>query len=164
MSVQLRTAVPADRNGVVAVFLACWRQSYAGILPQDTIDAMTDDRAHAMWSRILESHDGETVVAEHNAQIVGITRFQCDDETGIVHALYVDPDAQGMGLGRTLLSHATNTMTQTTQRELTLWVFAENAPSIRFYNSQGWLPDGETRVQEEFGAPELRLAFKEEAS
>jgi len=38
-----------------------------------------------------------------------------------------------------------------------LWVFADNAPSIGFYGACGWLPDGVTRIQDEFGEPEIQL-------
>ena len=39
-----------------------------------------------------------------------------------------------------------------------LWVFAANSPSIAFYTAHGWAPDGSTRVEAEFGEPEIGLA------
>ncbi len=36
-------------------------------------------------------------------------------------------------------------------------MFRDNAAGRRFYGRHGWSPDGTTRVEEEFGAPELRL-------
>jgi hypothetical protein len=36
-------------------------------------------------------------------------------------------------------------------------VFADNAPSISFYARHGWTADGAERVEERFGANEIRL-------
>lgn len=39
----------------------------------------------------------------------------------------------------------------------TLWVFEANAAARTLYARNGWLPDGGTRVEPEFGEPEVRL-------
>ena len=49
MNVEVRPATPDDLSGVLGVFLGCWRESYRGILPASAIDAMTDERAEALW-------------------------------------------------------------------------------------------------------------------
>ena len=89
--------------------------------------------------------------------VLGVTRFAVDGPTGIVYSLYVSPSARGLGLGRRLLDGATADLAAVQATSATLWVFAENAPSIGFYRACGWLPDGVTRVQEEFGEPEIQL-------
>lgn len=153
MSVTLRTATPADLDAIVQVFLGCWRTSYASVLPSELVESMTDGRARAMWQRALTSTDGVTIVAEVDGHVRGVTRHSRD----CVHSLYVDPAAQGQRLGTRLLDAAVASMRAGGATRLRLWVFADNAPSIAFYRSRGWLPDGTTRVQPEFGQRELRL-------
>jgi ribosomal protein S18 acetylase RimI-like enzyme len=162
VSVELRTASSDDLDGIVRVFLACWRGSYRGVLPVPTIEAMSDERAQALWQRVLGADVGEVLVAERvsaaGAELLGITRFAASGDRGDVHSLYVSPGAQGLGIGSRLLNAAAERLASLGATDAALWVFANNAPSIAFYRKQGWLPDGGERTQDEFGEPELSLA------
>lgn len=157
MTVELRTASMADLDGIVRVFLACWRESYRGVLPVPAIEAMSDERARALWQRVLGSETGEVVVASQD-EILGVTRFAASGNRGDVHSLYVSPDAQGLGVGSRLLRIATERLATQGVTDAALWVFANNVASLEFYRRQGWLPDGSERTQDEFGERELRLA------
>lgn len=166
MSLPVRPATPDDLSGVLGVFLACWRESYRGVLPDAAIDAMTDERAEALWRRVLADSRGVVLVAEREGEIVGITRYASLDATtpeddghvdGAVHSLYVSPRAHGGGIGGALLARATEELRAAGAEAATLWVFAANAPSIGFYESKGWHADGATRTQPEFGEPEQRM-------
>jgi len=157
VSTDVRRATSDDLSGVSGVFLRCWRESYRGILPVEAIDAMTDQRAQALWRRVLSSAEGTVLVAAQGEQIVGVTRHAIDGSHGAVHSLYVSPGAQGAGIGRMLLDAATAELRAAGAETGLLWVFAANAPAIRFYESRGWRPDGATRVQEDFGQPEQRM-------
>lgn len=157
MSVEVRPATPADLDAVVSVFLGCWCESYRGVLPDSTINAMSDDKAQQLWERVLASEEGEVLVAESAATVVGITRLAVNGVEGVVHSLYVSPGSQGSGLGSQLLSAACARLEALGVRDASLWVFAANAPSLAFYRRQGWLPDGGQRTQDEFGEPEARL-------
>lgn len=162
MTLQVRPATPDDVSGVLEVFLACWRESYRGVLPDAAIDAMTDARAEALWRRVLSDPVGIVLVAERDGGIVGITRYAATSNSdgpvdGAVHSLYVSPRAHGGGIGGALLTRATAELRQAGAEAATLWVFAANAPSIGFYEAKGWHPDGATRTQPEFGEPEQRM-------
>lgn len=158
MTLEVRRATPNDLFGVLGVFLGCWRESYQGILPERSIAEMTDERAEALWRRVLAATDGVVLVAERDGELLGITRYAMgDDGSGAVHSLYVSPNAHGGGIGRNLLSSAVEAMKEAGATHALLWVFAANAPSIGFYEAQGWLADGATRTQPEFGALEQRM-------
>lgn len=162
MSLQVRPATPDDLSGVLEVFLACWRESYRGVLPDEAIHAMTDERAEALWRRVLADLLGIVLVAERDGEIVGITRYAAtpgDDGRidGAVHSLYVSPRAHGGGIGGALLAQATAELRDAGAEAATVWVFAANAPSIGFYEAKGWHPDGATRTQPEFGESEQRM-------
>lgn len=58
---------------------------------------------------------------------------------GWIEQLYVLPDAQGVGIGKTLLSSAMNDM-----NEIRLWTFQQNRRARAFYESHGFSPSEET--------------------
>ncbi len=151
----IRDAGAADLDAVVAVFLRCWRESYAGVLPPALIARMDETSARAIWARALVT--GGVVVAEDGG-VLGVTRVTTDDGVGRVESLYVSPDAQGRGVGRELLAEAENRLIAAGARVGALWVFRDNEPSRGFYRRAGWAPDGTERVEEQFGAPEIGLA------
>ena len=68
MSIAYRPATKGDIDGIVTVFLDCWRGSYRAVLPERLIEAMTDQSAHDLWTRVLaDAAPGEVLVAELSA-------------------------------------------------------------------------------------------------
>ncbi|MFD5322191.1 GNAT family N-acetyltransferase [Streptomyces sp. NPDC127098] len=148
---EIRPATAADLEGVVSVFLGCWQESYPRFLPAPLVAAMTRERATALWRSAL----GEVrVAAADSGEILGVTRWATD---GLIHSLYVAPHARGLGLGAALLRAATKALRSAGATEARLWCFRANEPALAFYRRQGWHEDGTTRVQDEFGEPEVRL-------
>jgi ribosomal protein S18 acetylase RimI-like enzyme len=88
-----------------------------------------------------------------------VVRFGADPDsnTGHVFSLYVHPDSQGLGLGRSLLDAAVESLRSEPYEEATLWVFADNAAAQGFYERLGWRSDGGRRVEPAYGLPEIRL-------
>ena len=154
----LRPADPGDLDAVAAVFLGCWRSTYAGRLPTPLVASMSDDAARSLWSRALTTPGRRAAVAEVDEQVCGVVGFEAQGEVGWVHSLYVAPSAQGSGLGARLLGHATSELAAAGCRRGLLWVFADNTPSVAFYARRGWTPDGAHRVEEAFGENEIRLS------
>lgn len=160
--IELRETTPADLSAVAGLFLRCWRESYADVLPARAIAAFDETTARELWRGPLVTPRPGTrgVVAVEGDRVVGVIRMGRDpDEPGAGHvfSLYVDPDAQGGGVGRRLLDAAVGWFRDEGVVEATLWVFEANRQARTFYALHGWLPDGGTRVEPEFGEPEVRL-------
>ncbi|MBM0235983.1 GNAT family N-acetyltransferase [Micromonospora sp. ATA32] len=160
-TVRVRRAVAADADAAGGVFLACWHRSYADLLPPQVQDRYDEASAVALWRRVLTAApDGVLVADQAGHGVRGVVRFGADPNDarhGHVFSLYVHPDAQGLGLGRTLLDAAAGKLRAAGYATATLWVFAGNAAARAFYAAQGWTPDGGTRVEEAYGEPEVRL-------
>jgi ribosomal protein S18 acetylase RimI-like enzyme len=157
----VRPAQVGDLDAIARVFLACWHTSYADLLPPDVRDLYTTENASELWRRApLE----RMLVAEApHRGVLGVTRFGPDPDeptAGHVFSLYVDPDSQGFGLGRELLTEAAGRLRAEGFAQATLWVFADNEQARAFYARQGWVPDGGTRVEAAFGLPELRYRLR----
>lgn len=156
--VVIRPADLSDQEGIAEVFFDCWSSSYREVLPAELIDRMDREGAQALWAKSLTDTSAETRVAVLGETVVGVVGFGIDDnESGHVRSLYVSPKTQGGGYGRRLLENATVEMKEKGVKEITLWVFEENIPSRRFYEQQGWTPDGERTVDPNYGEPQIRL-------
>lgn len=159
----VRAARPEDLSAVADVFLACWRESYAGLLPEHVIGLYDEGGARTVWRPALvePAPDTSVLVAEGaDGSVVGVVRIGRDPgepEAGHVFSLYVHPGAQGHGVGARLLAAAEDRFRSDDRREATLWVFAANVAARSFYARQGWQPDGGERVEPAYGEPELRL-------
>jgi len=160
--IEIRTAAGADIEAVAALFLRCWRGSYAGVLPARVMAVFDEASARDLWHQALGIPAAGMLgfVAVAAERVVGIIRLGSDAEepaAGHVLSLYIDPSMQGQGVGGRLLREADAWFRIAGMPEATLWVFAANAPALRFYASHGWHPDGGTRVEARFGEPEIRL-------
>lgn len=161
--VQIEAAKAGNLDEITRVFYDCWTISYAGVLPPELIEKFDYPSAQALWHRVLrEAAPGELLVARRdNGDVLGLVRWAppvpSEPIAGAVHSLYVSPTAQGLGVGSTMLQRACADALAVGAQLVRLWVFRDNAPSREFYSRQGFLPDGVTRTQEEFGQPEIRL-------
>jgi len=163
VTVTLRPATHTDLDQVVAVFLGCWR-SYAAYLPAALVASMTDDAAVDLWRRVLADQDRVVVLAKRSCVVSGVVGYSLDGHAGWVQSLYVAPSEQGQGTGSALLRYAARDLSRSGAQEGFLWVFADNVPAVAFYQREGWRPDGVTRVEEQFGEPELRMTRPLEAA
>lgn len=157
----LRAAGPDDVDQLAAVFLDCWRISYAQVMPAPLVASMTRHKAWSMWADAL-SRPGQAIVAatrdEPPHAAVGFVGFQLQpDATGYISSLYVSPRLQGGGVGRLLLGEAERQLRDSGAAIARLWVFEQNAPSCRFYLRQGWELDGRRETLPEWGQPQLGM-------
>jgi GNAT superfamily N-acetyltransferase len=154
---QQATVRPAssDDAGVIGqIHVDSWRAAYAGLIPDEVIDAHSAHGRAEQWRTRLESADMETTwVAEVNGAVVGYT---CagparDDDLDPAHddevyEMYLLPGAWGRGVGRALLQTTLDDLGGRGYRAGVLWVLEMNARARRFYEAAGWTADGATKA------------------
>jgi ribosomal protein S18 acetylase RimI-like enzyme len=162
----IRTATADDADELTRVHIATWRSAYTGIMPDDFLAAL-DARAWSAQRRARLAAPGPytTLVSTVDSGITGFTAFgpyrmdgpeNLDLSVGEILAIYVHPDHQGAGLGRTLMDAAVARMAAAGVAEIRLWVLEENWPSRRFYERYGLVADGQRdsfRVHRPGGEP-----------
>ncbi len=98
---------------------------------------------------------GWVTVAEEDG---GVSGFLSRDSAEIC-ALYVNPAAQGRGIGKTLVDAA-----KSAHPDLTLWTFQANVGAQRFYLREGFTETGRTDgVQNEEGLPDIAYQWRRPA-
>jgi len=83
-----------------------------------------DFRMYALDEEVWLAHMGDALVG-----ILSIFRAE-----SFIHCLYVDPDAQGLGIGRALVAHVRRIVGE----PLTLKLDVPNRKAIAFYEATGW--------------------------
>lgn len=164
----LRRATAADAREIAAVHVRTWQHAYAGILPNDFLEALDVARREVYWRDAVAmlGEDRRPWVAECDGSIVGFVSAGAtrdddgDASTGEVYAIYVDPACWSRGIGRHLMSDARGDLKRSGYASATLWVLAANDQARRFYEAGGWRPDGATRTETMRGVEVEELRYR----
>lgn len=143
----IRRATPADADGIAAVEVRTFRHAYADILDPEFLADLDPAVRAEEWREYVGKPDRAVFVAEVEGRVVGYASVRDD---GHLRTLYVDPVAQGAGVGTQLLAAAE----EAGARELE--VFAANGHGVRFYEARGWHDAGD--AGEWLGQPLRRYA------
>ncbi|MFD6178385.1 MULTISPECIES: GNAT family N-acetyltransferase [unclassified Isoptericola] len=155
--VVLRQATPGDASGCAFVHHASWVETYSGLLPAEHWEADTLERRMASWPRRI----GEmpVTVAESGGRVVGFAIAGAAREVGThqpvrgreLWSLYVLGEHHGTGAGQALLDAVVPPGVPAQ-----LWVAEQNPRARRFYERNGFVPDGARFVDERLGLAEVR--------
>jgi GNAT superfamily N-acetyltransferase len=163
----VRAAGPADAGRIAEVNIRSWRAAYAGIVPSAILDGMEAEPRRLTWlGRIADLGQRTLFVAELDGRVEGYVLsgpardHDLPELAGEVYAIYVDPDAQGRGIGRVLLDAASNELQDAGFEPLVLWVLTANAPGRGFYGACNWWPDGSSRPIDFDGTPVDEVRYR----
>lgn len=143
----IRVAISADAGAIAAVQLRAWQRAYADFLPPEAVEPATFAARRARWLEHLENGStsrNTTQAFDQDGVVAGFASIgpardrDAGAEVGELMALYVDPVAQGAGVGRALLDAAEGLLRADSYATAVLWVFAENGMARDFYARHGW--------------------------
>jgi ribosomal protein S18 acetylase RimI-like enzyme len=152
---RVRRARPEDAPAIGRIYVETWQATYAGLLPEKMLAAMSEVRQSAWWSRALADPDdarGIFVVDHAEADVVGFGSCGpvrelpagldgTERRVGEIYTLYVEPDFQDQGYGRSLLDAMFKQLRGAGSDAVVLWMLADN-PSRFFYEAMGGAPVG----------------------
>jgi ribosomal protein S18 acetylase RimI-like enzyme len=98
-------------------------------------------------------------------RILGFVTFAASrdaDGTGLgeIYALYVDPESYAGGIGRMLMADARRRLREGGFDAAVLWVLRGNERAQRFYQREGWVPDGAQRFEQPYGIVSDVIRFR----
>jgi GNAT superfamily N-acetyltransferase len=154
----IRPAAREDARAIAELEVRAWRWAFVDIV-EDPLMPTVEER-EASWTG--EPPDG-AFVAELGGRVMGVVQVgpapaQDAGPGGAVGRLrgpYVEPAAQGAGLGAALHAHALAALEAAGYATAIVWVFAANGHARGFYERRGWAADGEAGAWE--GVAEVRL-------
>jgi len=123
---QIRAFAEADREPVVSLSLRAWEPVHASmrrVLGETIYRRLIPDWRESQRRTVTEDLDSEgshVWVAVREDVVVGFVavHLQAEDKAGEIYLVAVDPDHQGVGVGRALVDHATE------------WVRAQGMESV----------------------------------
>lgn len=145
----IRRATVEDAVAVALVHRRARLEAYAGFMDPEAIAGDPLEDAVAQWRPRLRAPEVTTLVWESAGMIggfasvgPGVDEEPLDPEVvGKLWALYVDPTAQGAGVGRSLLEAAEADMRDRGRAEAVLWAYVRNERALRFYERAGWVAE-----------------------
>ena len=152
---RIRTALLADAPGIAEFQTGCWREAYAGLVPQAYLERVGVAEREVRWRDRLVSGARAVALAGLGERIVGVVSWGDGSPAGVppleLKSLYVSLVERGSGLADALLRHAIG------EEPAHLWVFEDNPRARAFYRKHGFVPDGRRGVDADTGLPELLL-------
>jgi GNAT superfamily N-acetyltransferase len=143
---------------VADVHVRAWKTAYRGLLPDEYLDTLAPE--HRIPGYRFGEPDPITLLALDGDALLGFSTFgsaRDPDAPGAaeLYALYVDPDRWRTGAGRALVVETRRRMHERGHREAVLWVLDGNVAAERFYEADGWRPDGTSRWEDPWGVRSL---------
>ena len=154
--VDLRPATVDDAAAGARLHLACWREAYAPLVDPALLEAALDEER---WTRRWREQiaDGPTrLLAVHAGVPIGFVTCGPARHRGAplpfeLYAVYVRAAWHGTGVAQALLDADLG------DRSAYLWVLEGNTRARRFYERNGFAPDGGRQLYRPLGAWEVRL-------
>ncbi|HEY9804434.1 MAG TPA: GNAT family N-acetyltransferase [Leptolyngbyaceae cyanobacterium] len=170
----IREAYLADAAMIAKVQVDTWRATYNQLMPVEFLANLSYEQRENQWMNILSNssiNNFTYIVENDNQEIVGFAnggRERTGDSIyqGELCAIYILPDYQGQGLGKSLISQIAIKLTQSGINSMLTWVLAKN-PSYQFYERFGGVRLGEklrefggvTLVEVAYGWTDITSAF-----
>ncbi|CAN7612527.1 GNAT family N-acetyltransferase [Phenylobacterium sp. LjRoot225] len=159
----IRRATAADAEALAQVHEATWRETYAGLMSGQMLDALTADAREAVWRRKLSGETGDlstAYVAERDGKFVafgscGEQRDQALAAAGYAGeftAVYVLKTDQRRGLGAGLMSAMMGDLAGRGLVGFTCWAPRSNIPARSLCEKLGGKLMGQREITLEHGA------------
>ncbi len=138
----VRPAGVDDAAAIAHVYVAAWRSTYTGLLPDDFLAALDERAYEERWRRSIAEHASRVYVVEEAGAIVGFAsggreRAGEDAFEGELYAIYLLDAAQRRGHGRQLVRAVAEGLREMGLENMIVWVLRDNAPARTFYERLG---------------------------
>jgi ribosomal protein S18 acetylase RimI-like enzyme len=164
--INFRVATQEDAAEIANVHINSWRESYAGLMPQEFLDdrPLYFRNRFRLWKKVTVDPTNRTYVAECplNGVIGFINGSAARDkeyaEYAEVYCIYLLKKYQRKNIGSELLKMYFEEMKNKGFKKVYLWVLKDN-PSIIFYEISGGKHNGHVKEAEIAGVKMQELCY-----
>ncbi|MEN6339821.1 MAG: GNAT family N-acetyltransferase [Clostridiaceae bacterium] len=150
--VTIRQAAREDAPVIARIINASWRAAYAGIVPQDALVTLSDEKKQSQLAAGLDRFpEMRYYVLEADGIPFGAASLHPTHDTDLPNTaefsfFYLLPDCWRSGYGTLLLVHLEHEAKTRGFLRLCCWTLAENVRAIAFYEKHGFRIDGARQV------------------
>ena len=145
----IRDALPADAEAIVTLVHHARLRAYAELMAPDELEREAAERNVARYRSHVEvpERPGRMLVDVEGDLLAGMAAVGREAHgdsgpgTGELHALYVEPVAQGAGVGGRLLRAAEDALRELGYADAVLWVYEGNGHARHVYAGAGWVEE-----------------------
>jgi ribosomal protein S18 acetylase RimI-like enzyme len=138
----IRTAAPADVDGIARVHVQAWHESYSGLVPPEAFEHHSIELRMTQWRATLSDPDRSTLIYESDGVVGGFisggpikwTGLSTDSE---VASLYLLDSVKRRGVGRALFCRFMSLLAGRGFTSCGLWTLSNNVAARRFYEAMG---------------------------
>lgn len=145
-----------DRNALSRIYEESWRFAYNGIIPQNYLDSIQKGQ----WAASADKPNISTLIVTGNGEMIGTSsfcpsRFEDMEGWGEIVSIYLLPDFMEKGYGKRLFEEVLRELEKMGFADIFLWVLEENTKARKFYERQGFVPNGKY-LDDNIGGKPLR--------
>lgn len=141
---KIRPAQSTDAAAIARVHVESWRTTYAGIIPDSYLAALSVERREDFWRSILATPSAERcnyVAVNEAGEIAGFAgggpeRGNDPVYKGELYAIYLLQQYQGRGAGKGLVRAVVDQLLAEGFQTMLIWVLSNN-PARGFYEALG---------------------------
>jgi ribosomal protein S18 acetylase RimI-like enzyme len=139
--IDLRAARTADCEALAGIHNEAWLGAYRGVLHGVDLQKMVSRRGAGWWRGALARGVNIKIlsIAEVPAGYAtyGPCRLRNTGMAGEIYELYLKPEYQGLGFGRTLFDSVRETLATKSMPSVAVQVLSDNLPARAFYKALG---------------------------
>lgn len=158
---RVRAAHPDDAERIASINVRSWQSSYRGIMPDAHLASLNAASISHHVREVIAGGKSTVLVAEcpdvqGYCWLAKSRDSDAQPDTGELIAIYVAPDFERRGLGRSLVADSCAVAVKQAFRRVTLWALDQNHRAHSFYQRVGFEADGHDKTTLHWGGTPLR--------
>lgn len=140
-NVRIRALTEDDAETVGEIWASARAVAYAGIVPDEIARRPATALSEGLGASLAEPGRFGMIAIEGDESLGFVVAGPPDHDEALgdaeIYLIYVDPNAQGRGVGRLLMRHAVERLREAGARTLFLWTLRDNRSGRTFYDRLG---------------------------
>jgi len=135
-----------DVKNISYVLASSWKTAYRGIVHDDYLDALQDDRWVEFLTAGLNNDSVFSMLIEDDQEVIGAAVLSSTEREREVNlrSFYLLPDKIGQGFGHIFYSDIETEVRNRGFQNCVIDVLENNSRAIRFYEAHGFIDTNET--------------------
>ena len=149
-NIDIRIWNESDFPIVRKILLDTWLDTYSSFIPVEDINSYLESSYNVEKLKlILENPESSGLIIESGIESLGFMRISISktENRFYISSLYILPEYQGLGLGKSLLSKAKEEAAARGYTSIYLGVMKQNVKSLKWYENHGFIFNEELPFQ-----------------